>query len=142
MAIPRIFISSTYYDLRYVRSDLDILEDQIGVEIVRFEDGAIPYHTAETLPEACCKEIENCQILVLVIGGRYDSTVEILDAQNDEPKRAISISRLELEHALRSGLIVFTFVEVGVLGEYRTFEANPENAGNIAWATVDNVAVF
>lgn len=147
MAVPRLFVSSTYYDLRYVRSDLDILKDQMGIEIVRFEEGSIPYHTADTLPEACCKEIENCQILALIIGGRYGSTVVVKaeDDQGDDkgPERSISISRLEAEHAIRSGLIIFTFVDAGVFGEHRTYQAcSKAGVTDVVWATVDDVAVF
>ena len=71
MAAPRLFVSSTFYDLRFVRADLSVLKEQMGLEVIRFETGAIPYHTAETLPEACCKEIDTCNIMVSVIGGRY-----------------------------------------------------------------------
>ena len=150
MAVPRVFISSTFYDLRYVRSDLDILADQIGVEVVRFEDGSIPYHTAMTLPEACCREIDNCQILLLVIGGRYGSVVEVDSQENgdinqENSTRSVSISRLELEHAVHSGLLTFTFVEAGVLQEHMTYKKNVEKKIDIskfAWATVDDIAVF
>lgn len=35
MAKPRIFISSTFYDLRQVRSDLDTFIENIGYEPLR-----------------------------------------------------------------------------------------------------------
>ena len=149
MAVPRVFVSSTYYDLRYVRADLDVLADQMGFEVVRFEDGSIPYHTAMTLPDACCKEIENCQILLLIIGGRYGSVVLVEAEQDDgdegDSKRSISISRLELEHAVRSVLLIFTFVDAAVLAEHRTYQSNLNrnvDVKDIAWAAVDDVAVF
>lgn len=79
---------------------------------MRFETGAIPYHTAETLPEACCREIDNCHVLVSIIGGRYGSVVkqpaEMLDGHIGE--RSVSISRMEVERAVKSGLLLFAFV--------------------------------
>jgi hypothetical protein len=35
MAAPRVFISSTFYDLRYIRDDLERLIKEIGYEPVR-----------------------------------------------------------------------------------------------------------
>jgi hypothetical protein len=43
MAKPRIFISSTYYDLHQIRNDLDRFIKDIGYESVRNESGNIPY---------------------------------------------------------------------------------------------------
>ena len=31
MAAPRVFISSTYYDLKHVRNDMEILLDHLGI---------------------------------------------------------------------------------------------------------------
>ena len=153
MSLPRIFVSSTFYDLRFIRADLAVLEEQMALEIVRFETGKIPYHTANTLPDACCKEIDNCNVLISVIGGRYGSTVEVDESPpkigeppekpEDVPKkRIVSISRLEVERAIKSGLLLFTFVDAGVLNEYRTYSINKENADNINWSSVDNIQVF
>ena len=44
MAKPRIFISSTFYDLRQVRADLNMFIDSLGYDSVRNEEGNIPYH--------------------------------------------------------------------------------------------------
>lgn len=155
MAAPRVFISSTYYDLRFVRAELAVLEEELGIEVVRFETGGIPYHTASTLPEACCKEIDNCHILVSIIGGRYGSTVVTDSAppswDNSIPQsdhadataaRSVSISRLEVERAIQSGLLLFTFVDSSVMGESRTYNANINRTAEIAWATVDSPHVF
>jgi Domain of unknown function (DUF4062) len=144
MALPRIFVSSTFYDLRFVRADLAILEEHIGVEVVRFETGAVPYHTAETLPEACCKEIDNCHILVSVIGGRYGSVVaqpsESADGRSSN--RSISISRLEVERAVKSGLLLFAFVEADVYALHPTYLNNRSMANKIVWPSVDDIRVF
>ncbi len=156
MALPRLFVSSTYYDLRFVRADLAVLEKEAGVEIVRFETGSIPYHTSSTLPDACCKEIDNCHILVSIIGGRYGSTVLTKDAPpgsisnsnsdsggNDSASsRIVSISRLEVERAIQSGLLLFTFVDAAVMGECRTYNANQNRELDISWATVDSPSIF
>ena len=47
MARPRIFISSTFYDLRQVRSDMERSIRELGYEPVRHETEAIPYSNDE-----------------------------------------------------------------------------------------------
>lgn len=49
MAKPRIFISSTFYDLRQVRSDLYQFIESLGYEPIRNEEGDIPYGKEEEL---------------------------------------------------------------------------------------------
>ena len=49
MAKPRVFISSTFYDLRQIREDLDRFILDMGYEPVRYETGAIPYSKTESL---------------------------------------------------------------------------------------------
>ena len=48
MARPRVFISSTFYDLKQVRSDLERFVKDMGYDPVRHERGHIPYGSKET----------------------------------------------------------------------------------------------
>jgi hypothetical protein len=73
MARPRVFISSTFYDLKEVRSKLKLFIKNMGFEAVRYEKGAIPYGSKEKLEEYCYREIQNVQILISIIGGRFGS---------------------------------------------------------------------
>jgi hypothetical protein len=70
MAKPRIFVSSTYYDLRHIRAVLEGFIRQLGYEPVLFEKGAIPFRHDKTLEENCLSEIDACDILILIVGGR------------------------------------------------------------------------
>ena len=67
MAKPRIFISSTFYDLKQIRSDLDNFIESLGYETIRNEDGEIPYGNNDALEEYCYKEIKNADILISII---------------------------------------------------------------------------
>ena len=71
MAKPRVFISSTYYDLKYIRKDLEVFIDGMGYDSVLFESGDIPFQHELALDESCYQEIQNCHMLILIIGGRY-----------------------------------------------------------------------
>ena len=71
MAKPKLFLSSTFYDLRQIRTDLDLFVENLGYDITRNEEGDIPYGKDEALEEYCYKEIKGIDILISIIGGRY-----------------------------------------------------------------------
>ncbi|MFT7056546.1 MAG: hypothetical protein ACJAR3_002182 [Roseivirga sp.] len=119
MAKPRVFISSTFYDLRQVRADLDFFIEQMGYEPVRNEEGDIPYGKDEALEEYCYKEIKNIDILVCIIGGRFGSESK----QNSKS----SVTQMELKAALSEGKQVYSFIDANVLSEYETYLINKES---------------
>ena len=75
MARPRIFISSTFYDLRQVRDDLERSIRELGYEPVRHEAGSVPYSKDERLEAAAYREVELCDVIVAVVGGRFGHRV-------------------------------------------------------------------
>lgn len=159
MARPRIFISSTYYDLKHIRSAMEVFVEGLGYEAVLFESGDIPFKHTDPLDESCYKEIQSCQILVLIIGGRYGSPVSSADddevVEGTRRKRKVSpekklekhyeffnsITRKEFETAQAAGLPVYIFIEKGVSAEYLTYKENRANK-TIKYAHVDSVNIF
>lgn len=131
MARPRVFISSTYYDLKIVRADLERYIKDHGFDPVLNERGQIPYGSDENLEEYCYKEIEHCDILVSIIGGRRGSS------SSQDP---YSISQKELKTAIDLGRPVYIFVEKSVLAEYRTYENNKES--EIKYVAVDDKSIY
>lgn len=71
MAKPRVFVSSTYYDLRHIRASLEIFIDSLGFDSILSEKGDIAYTPNIPLDESCYREAQNSDIYVLIIGGRY-----------------------------------------------------------------------
>lgn len=142
MARPRIFVSSTYYDLKYIRNSLEVFIDGFGYESVLYEQGDIPFHHNNPLDISCYDEIKRCHILVLIVGGRYGNPAsgpeldlsKGLDFYN-------SITRREYETAREHDIPIYIFVEKNVLSEYRTFKNNRDNE-TIKYAHVDNVQIF
>ncbi|KFF24891.1 DUF4062 domain-containing protein [Chryseobacterium vrystaatense] len=131
MAKPRIFLSSTFYDLRQIRNDLDIFIDNLGYDIIRNEEGNIPYGKDEALEEYCYKEIKSIDILVSIIGGRFGT----------ESKRGSnSISQIELKTALKEQKQVYIFIDKNVLSEYETYLINKEN--DIVFKYTDDVRIY
>jgi hypothetical protein len=79
MAKPRVFISSTFYDLKQVREDLERFIREIGYEPVRNETGVIPYGKEVSPEKHAYREVELSDIIVSIIGGRFGSE----STQND-----------------------------------------------------------
>ena len=133
MARPRIFISSTFYDLRQVRDDIERSILDLGYEPVRHETGSIPYSKEERLESAAYREVELCDVIVSVVGGRFGT-----ESQEDPGH---SISHMELRRALEQGVQVFVFVDKKVLGEHSTYKLNKDNQ-TITYSAVSDVRVF
>ena len=133
MAKPRVFVSSTFYDLRQVREDLDRFISGLGYEAVLHEAGDIAYGK-DSPPEGYVhREIEICDILICVIGGRFGT--------ESQEQPGSSITQLELRTAIDRQVQVFIFVEQGVHTEYSTYMINKETAG-IKYRFVDDQRIF
>ncbi|KXX66919.1 DUF4062 domain-containing protein, partial [Flammeovirga sp. SJP92] len=147
MAKPRVFISSTYYDLKHIRKGLQEFINSLGYDSILFENGDIPFIHNEPLDKSCYKEVELSQILVLIIGGRYgspssDEYEKLSQTELDKHyKHYNSITKLEYETAKRKDIPIYIFIEKGVSSEYATYKKNKGNQG-IEYAHVDNIQVF
>lgn len=131
MAKPRVFLSSTFYDLKQVRADIDMFVENLGYEPVRNEEGDIPYGKDDALEEYCYKEIKNIDILISIIGGRFGS----------ESKRNMSsISQIEVKTALKEGKQIYIFIEKNVLAEYETYLLNKDNDTKFRY--VDDIRIY
>jgi Domain of unknown function (DUF4062) len=144
VAVPRVFISSTYYDLRHIRASLDTFVESFGFESVLSEKGDIAYAHDRPLDESCYAEVANCDILLLIVGGRYGSAAsdEALTARSpDFYSRYDSITRKEYERAAADERPVWILVEAGVFAEYQTYKVN-KGKTDVRYAHVDSVNVF
>jgi uncharacterized protein YciW len=143
MAQPRVFVSSTYYDLKYVRSSLELFIDSLGYQAVLSESGDVAYAPDQPLDESCYREVQNCDIYVLIIGGRYGS--EISESRTNNIReffdRYESITKLEYKAAVDKDIPIYILVESAVYAEYQTFRRNRDNE-RINYAHVDSVNVF
>ena len=147
MAKPRVFVSSTFYDLKHIRSSLEHFIESLGYEAILSEEGNIPYRPDRPLDESCYLEAEHADIFVLIVGGRYGSAV------SDEKKGKLthekdaasaddcytSITRREYERA-SNNIPTYIFIEKNVYAEYFTYLINKDN-GTI-YAHVDSDSIF
>jgi hypothetical protein len=143
MAQPRVFISSTYYDLKYVRSSLELFVESLGYEPVLSEQGGVPYAPDRPLDESCYREVQNCDIYVLIIGGRYGSEVSATRTHQSREffERYESVTTLEYKAAVDNDIPIYVLIEKAVYAEYQTFQKNREVL-EINYAHVDSVNVY
>lgn len=146
MARLRVFVSSTYYDLRHIRTSLQGFIRSLGFDPVLSEKGDVPYAFDRPLDESCYREIAGCDIYVLIVGGRYGSeTSEGREARGDVTPTFFehyeSITRKECSIARDRGVPTYILIEKGVHAEYQTYRRNKE-LREIKYAHVDSVNVF
>lgn len=132
MAKPRVFVSSTFYDLRQVRSDLEIFIKELGFDPVLNERGNIPYGKEDRLEEYCYKEISTIDLFVSIIGGRLGC-----ESQHE----SFSVSQMEFRTAFQLNKQVYIFIDKNVSAEYQTYLLNKQNK-DIKYRFADSVRIY
>ncbi|EHR0248231.1 DUF4062 domain-containing protein [Vibrio parahaemolyticus] len=137
MAIPRVFISSTCYDLKHIRENLKYFVKTIGYEPVLSDEGDVFYDPTAHTHDSCLKEVETCQLFILIIGGRYGGKFK--DGES-------SITNHEYREAIRNNIPVFALVENSVYSDHHVYtinkSKNPKIVNDIAYPSVDSLKIF
>lgn len=141
---PRIFVSSTFYDLKYIREDLSNFIKAHDFEPIMFEDGDIGYVPGKQLDDSCYEAMRNADMVLLIIGGQYGSPAG--GETEDRFKEYISVTRNEFRTAVESGIPIFSFIDAKVYAEYGVYESNIEKIEGrefeIIFKAVKNINVF
>lgn len=122
---PRIFVSSTFYDLKYVREDISAFIRKYDFEPIMFEDGDIGYTPGHPLDTSCYETMRSADMVVLIVGGNYGSPAE--GEKKDEFKEYMSVTRNEFKRAIDEGVPVYAFIDSKVYVEYGIYEENVED---------------
>lgn len=122
MGFPRVFISSTCYDLGEVRDSLVGFLQGLYFEPILSDKGDIFYHPDLHTHESCITEVENCQLFILIIGGRYGGEYKI-----DTTK---SVTNAEYLAAKKLNRPVFTFIKRDVFDDHKLYQRN-KNKKNV-----------
>ena len=148
---PHVFISSTYYDLKYVRESLEKLLLNLNFEPVLFEANKVTFEHGKPLDISCFNEVKTCHIMILIIGGRYGSIISDQDSEHEKEiydKEYTSITKKEYETALKENIPTFIFIDKNVFGEYNTYKINrefyndPVKSKGFKFANIDSLHVF
>src|SRR5256885_8779743 len=128
MAKPRVFVSSTYYDLKHIRSSLEVFIESLGYDAILSEKGVIPYTPDIPLDESCYREVQNSDIYVLIIGGRYGSEISLNKKSSSKEfyDQYESITKREYKNALDKDIPTYIFIDRSVYSEYQTFLNNKD----------------
>jgi len=132
ISAPCVMVSSTYYDLRQIRTDLEqFIKSDLGYQPLLSEYSSFPVDPDKKTVENCKARVkEQADIMVLVIGGRYGHV-------DNRSKK--SVTNLEYLSARIKGIPIYVFVDKKILVALPLWEKNPD--GDFSSA-VDNPQVF
>jgi len=141
MALLKVFVSSTCYDLGMVRAELRNFISNLGHEPVMSDYNDILFDPKDHTHESCIKEIPNSDAVILIIGSRFGGKaipkaisgvdiekMKIISKHSkmlDNPEN-ISITQLEILKAIDANIPIFTFVDTRVLHDHLFYEKNKD----------------
>lgn len=131
MAVPRVFISSTYYDLKQARNNIGDFVKGLGYEPVMHERSGVAYTQTEPLEIDCYHELASCDIVVCIIGNHFGSKSSVND---------FSITMNEINTAIKNKKKVYIFIANDVFIENRTYEQN-KDTGTFKSAYTDDIKI-
>ena len=131
MAAPRVFISSTYYDLKQVRNNIGDFIKDLGYEPVMHERSGVAYTQTEPLEYDCYHELASCDIVVCIIGNHFGSK----SSDNE-----LSITMNELKTAIKNKKKIYVFISNDVYIENRIYKKNKES-GTFISAYADDIKI-
>ena len=141
---PKVFISSTFYDLKFVREDIGEFVKRYSFEAILFENGDIGYVPGRPLDESCYHYISRSDMVILIIGGLYGSPAT--DEVEDKFKEYMSITRKEFQAAKDAEIPIYVFILSEVDAEYWVYQKNYDGIENhgqkIAFSATKNINVF
>jgi hypothetical protein len=127
----RVFVSSTFFDLAQVREDLSAVITELGHVPVMSELSSFAVIPSLNTIENCKRNVrDNTDLFILIVGGRRGA----VDAAS-----AKSITAVEYDTAVQSGLDIFIFISDSVLALLPVWEKNPSADFSHA---VDSTEIF
>lgn len=130
MAKPRVFLSSTCYDLSDARAALTTFLEGHGFEVLNSQKGSFGVAPKVHSHDACLEMMENADYVVLIIGGRRGGTYVGSEQ---------SITNEEIKAALKLDRPILAFIDKRVDALRQTYRKNP---GADFKPAVDDTRVF
>lgn len=139
MAKPRVFVSSTCYDLGLLRSELRPFIAGMGYEPIMSEYSDVLYDPRSHTHTSCINEVANCDLLILILGQRFggaatESALENFDfdalskesssSAIFESNNKLSITQLEVLKAIQACIPIYAFVDEKVYHDHLVYEKN------------------
>ena len=116
MIKPIVMVSSTFYDLKQIRNEMQIFIQSFGYESFLSESHSFPINTQLGTIDNCKQKVEiYADILILIIGGRYGSI---------DDRTGKSVTNLEYIEARKKGIPVYVFIEDQILSYLDIWKKN------------------
>jgi hypothetical protein len=119
MAIPRLFVSSTCYDLQEIRFQLRNFIRDFGYDAVMSEFDDIFYSYEAHVQDSCINEINKCHLFILVVGNNYGSFYHQDKQENITPD---SVTLREFRRALDVRIYKHIFINKYVEYDYKNYK--------------------
>lgn len=128
---PTVFVSSTCYDLKQIRNDINtFIRDNLGYDVLMSEYESFPLDPKAGTVDNCLRAVdERADIFVLIVGCRYGCVTDT----------GHSITNLEYLKAKSKGIPIYAFVDNKILSCMPFWRDNPD--GNFQ-STVDTPKLF
>jgi len=133
MSCPRVFVSSTCYDLKHVREIIRKYILDLGYEPVLSEFSDVFYQPGDTVQNSCLAEVSKCDIFILIVGKRYGSLFP--------GEKHLSITHKEYIEAQNILLPIYAFIDIDVLHDYEFYVKNGRNR-KYQFRCVTDVEIF
>ena len=122
MAKPRVFVSSTCYDLKELRSQIREFINNYGYDAVLSEYGDIFFEYGTHPQDACFAEVSKCHMFLLIIGNTYGSFYH-----NSDTIKPASVTMKEFEEALDKKIPKHIFINRFVEYDYQNYSRSWAN---------------
>lgn len=152
MPSPKVFLSSTCYDLGMAREQLRSFFLRLGYDPVLSEYSDVLYDPRTHTHTSCIQEVPNADMLVVLIGSRFGGravpeALSNVDMENllkssfdvtvlKEPEK-LSITQLEVLKAIDATVPVFAFVDEKVMHDQVVYQKNKDIADKIKFPSID-----
>ena len=152
MPSPKIFVSSTCYDLGMAREQLRSFLLNLGYDPVMSEYSDVLFDPRTHTHTSCLQEVPNADMFVVLIGSRFGgriipdalSSVDLENLSNssfdvtvlDDPEK-LSITQLEVLKAIDASVPVFAFIDEKVMHDHLVYQKNKELVDKIKFPSID-----
>lgn len=154
MANLRVFVSSTCFDLSVARGQLRTFVEDLGFQPVMSDYNDVLFDPRVHTHTSCINEVASCDMVLVLVGSRFGGRAvpaavgqidfdALQDASKSlellKDKNNISITQMEVLHAINSSIPIFTFVDERVWNDHATYEKNKDKAiaSQIEYASID-----
>lgn len=113
-----IFLSSTCYDLRDLRPEIEHYFKSKADEVLLSDRATFPVNPDQHRHDVCIENVKKCDLFLLVIDGRFGSEYH--------KNKNISITQAEFREAISENKRIIAFIRKEVWDERNLYKKNAE----------------